>query len=129
MIKTYTYASGLFRTGQYDRMYICINSYDYNIRIQILPDGEKAIPNGSNNKCLNDNAVLVYGVLEDSGKYGWIYQGAWIEVFEEMYREAIEARDQKRKEREQQEYEAARREIERDIELLSTYGEKKVIKS
>jgi len=93
--------------------------------IQLLPDGESAIPNGSNNLCLNDNAVLIYGVISGqpgwTESYGWLYEGKWMEDFyklvaekkyflaikEKVDREMKELQDEKKKEKE--------------LELLNTY--------
>lgn len=80
----------LFETGQYGRLYITSGSHarGRTLRIQVLPDGEKAIPNGSQNTCLNSNAVLVYDVI--SGQrgwtevYGWLHNGKWQDDFNNL---------------------------------------------
>ncbi len=82
--------AGLFKTGQYGRLYITSGSHarGTTFRIQLLPEGEKAIPNGSNNTCLNKDAVEVYGILGGNSGwteyYGWIHKGKWCEDFENM---------------------------------------------
>jgi hypothetical protein len=82
----------LFKTGQYGKMYITSGSHARGLtfRIQILPEGEEAIPNGSQNLCLNENAVLVYGVVSGNPgwteSYGWIHKGKWVEDFENLVR-------------------------------------------
>ena len=55
----------LFKTGQYGRLYITSGSHarGNTLRIQVLPEGEIAIPNGSGNTCLNKDAVIVYDVI------------------------------------------------------------------
>lgn len=80
----------LFKTGQYGKLYITSGSHarGRTLRIQVLPDGEKAIPNGSQNTCLNKNAVTVYDVV--SGQrgwtevYGWLHKGKWQEDFKKL---------------------------------------------
>lgn len=77
----------LFKTGQYGNLYFVSSEHarGKTFRIFILPDGEKAIPNG-NNAPLNKDSVEVYGVIGGNlgwtEYYGWIYRGAWIEDFE-----------------------------------------------
>ncbi len=79
--------ANLFRTGQYGKLYITSGSHarGSTFRIQILPDNEKAEPNGENNQCLNGEAVTVYGTLGGqpgwTEYYGWIHSGEWQEDF------------------------------------------------
>jgi uncharacterized protein CbrC (UPF0167 family) len=83
----------LFTTGQYGKLYITSGSHarGYTFRIQILPEGEEAIPNGSQNMCLNKNAVEVYGVTSGNPgwteTYGWLHTGKWVEDFERLVAE------------------------------------------
>lgn len=79
--------SKLFKTGQYGRLYIVSSSHarGNTFRIQVLPKKEKAVLNGTGNECLNDNAVLVYGVVSGNlgwtEEYGWLHKGKWQEDF------------------------------------------------
>jgi len=89
MIGAREYAE-LFKTGEYGRLYIVSSSHarGRTFTIQILPEGEKAILNGSNNQCLNKDAVLVYGVVSGNPgwteTYGWLHQGKWQEDFQKL---------------------------------------------
>ncbi len=79
----------LFPTGQYGRFYVVSNLDDRDtpFRVQVLPAGEAALPNGKPNLCLNSDAVLVYGLLPTEDRHknsGWLHQGKWIEDFMEM---------------------------------------------
>jgi hypothetical protein len=80
----------LFKTGQYGRLYITSSSHGRGdtFRIQILPEGEKAKPNGPDSTCLNPNAVEVYGVISGNPgwteEYGWLHEGKWQEDFEKL---------------------------------------------
>lgn len=80
----------LFKTGQYGKLYITSGSHarGYTFRIQVLPEGEKAKPNGSQNTCLNSNAVEVYGIVSGqpgwTETYGWLHEGKWQEDFEKL---------------------------------------------
>jgi hypothetical protein len=108
----------LFKTGQYERLYITSSSHARGdtFRIQVLPEGEKAEPNGCNNQCLNSNAIEVYGAISGNlgwtEEYGWKHKGKWQEDFEElvcskeMELEVIEKKNQvmiKKKEKEEKE--------------------------
>lgn len=83
----------LFKTGQYGKLYIVSGSHARGLtfRIQVLPEGEIAIPNGSQNSCLNSNAVEVYGVVSGNlgwtESYDWIHKGKWCEDFEKLVAE------------------------------------------
>jgi len=80
----------LFNTGQYGCLYIVSGCHARGLtfHIQVLPEGEKAIPNGTNNLCTNSNAVEVYGIVSgDPGwteSYGWLHRGPWIEDFKKL---------------------------------------------
>lgn len=80
----------LFKTGQYGKLYITSGSHarGRTLRIQVLPDGELAIQNGSQNTCLNKNAVMVYDVVSGqrgwTEAYGWLHKGKWQEDFEKL---------------------------------------------
>ena len=77
----------LFETGQYGKLYITSSSHarGRTFRIQVLPEGEKASPNGRSNLCTNENAVVVYGVIGGNPGwteyYGWLHKGKWQEDF------------------------------------------------
>jgi len=80
----------LFNTGQYGKLYIVSGSHarGSTFRIQILPEGEEAMPNGDNNLCLNNNAVEVYGIVAGhpgwTERYGWLEIGKWMQDFEKL---------------------------------------------
>ena len=80
----------LFDTGQYGRLYIVSGNHarGETFHIYILPEGEAAISNGSNNGPLNSDKVEVYGVISGNPgwteEYGWLHQGKWQEDFAEM---------------------------------------------
>ena len=82
----------LFKTGQYGRFYVANSKHarGLDFRVQLLPEGEEAIPNGNGNNCLNKDAVLIFGPKwrhtgEQSGPdcydLEWFYKGKWIEDF------------------------------------------------
>lgn len=117
----------MFSTGQYGRFYVVSNwDSDPAFRIQILPEGEVAKPNGKPNLCLNSDAVLVYGHVPDpskkSGKScGWIHQGKWVDDFLALANSIFEEKREKeeRLAREKEERETAK--MKRELELLSQY--------
>lgn len=84
--------ANLFKTGQYEQLYITNSSHARGdtFRIQVLPENEKAKSNGSANQCLNSNAVEVYGVISGNPgwteEYGWLHKGKWQEDFEKLVR-------------------------------------------
>lgn len=87
----------LFVTGQYGRFYV-VSNWDGSprFRVQLLPKGEAAKPNGKPNLCLNSDAVLVYGhVSNDGGKKecGWIHDGRWVDDFLDMAKSKRQALD------------------------------------
>ena len=102
----------LFKTGQYERLYIVSGSHarGKTFRIFVLPEDEKVISNGPNNAPLNKDAVEVYGVIGGNPGwtegYGWLHNGKWQTDFIQMVkrREAeikveIQARDARRAEK------------------------------
>ena len=117
----------LFKTGQYGRLYITSSSHarGQTLRIQVLPDGEKAIPNGSNNPCLNNNAVMVYDAI--SGKlgwtetYGWLHKGKWQDDFRKLVVDAEKRIEYLKKQSEKSKAEKQKQEEERLSKLLSDY--------
>ena len=82
--------AGLFATGQYGNLYITSGEHarGKTFHVQILPDGEKAKPNGSQNLCLNEGAVEVYGIVSGNPgwteSYGWKHKGPWQADFEKL---------------------------------------------
>lgn len=77
----------LFKTGQYDRLYIVSGRHarGATFSIYILPFGVDGISNGENNAPLNIDAVEVYGVLGGqrgwTEYYGWKHEGLWVADF------------------------------------------------
>lgn len=90
--------SELFRTEQIGRLYIVAGSHarGKTLHIYVLPEGEAALPNGPNNRCLNSNAVEVYGVISGqpgwTESYGWLHRGPWVEDFNKIGKERADAR-------------------------------------
>lgn len=82
----------LFETGQYGKLYITSGSHARGdtFHIQVLPDGEKAKGNGSQNTCLNSDAVEVYGIIGGNPgwteEYGWLHKGKWQDDFTKLVR-------------------------------------------
>lgn len=85
--------SELFKTGQYGKLYIVSGSHarGRTFHIQVLPEGEKAVANGTQNLCTNSNAVEVYGVVSGNPgwteTYDWLHKGKWCEDFEKLVSE------------------------------------------
>lgn len=83
----------LFKTGQYGKLYITSGSHarGRTFRIQVLPEGVEAIPNGPNNMCSNNNAVEVYGVIKGNlvwtEEYDWLHKGKWQDDFMKLVQE------------------------------------------
>jgi len=83
----------LFKTGQYGKLYITSGNHarGRTFRIQILKEGEIAKPNGDGNCCINNGAVIVYGVTGGvrgwTETYGWLHEGKWQEDFEKLVTE------------------------------------------
>lgn len=84
----------LFETGQRGRLYIVSYSHARGpcFHIFVLPDGEKAIPNGTSNAPLNKNGVEVYGITGGhpgwTETYGWLHHGKWVDDFDTLVGEA-----------------------------------------
>ena len=117
----------LFSTGQYGRFYVVSNwDRDPRFRIQILPEGEVAKPNGKSNLCLNSDAVLVYGHVANeigNGKKDtdWIYKGKWVDDFGRMVVQARAKIEEDRTVAQSLALEKQRLENERIQKLLSQY--------
>lgn len=80
--------AGLFRTGQYDRLYIQVGEHarGKTFHIWLLPRGyvvknETYMPN-------IPDAVEVYGILGGQPGwtefYGWLHKGKWCEYFDSL---------------------------------------------
>ena len=81
----------MFKTGQYGRLYIVSGSHarGKTFHIFVLPKDEAGISNGTNNPPLNKDAVEVYGIINGqpgwTESYGWLYEGRWINDFNDLY--------------------------------------------
>jgi hypothetical protein len=126
MIGARRYAK-LFKTGQYGRFYITSGSHARGLtfQIQLLPKDVKAIPNGSLNTCLNNDAVEIYGILSGqpgwTEKYGWIHKGPWVDDFNKLVMEIEIKLETARLESEKHKSEKDRTEEKRIKELLKDY--------
>lgn len=87
---------------QIGRLYLLPGSHarGKTFRIYVLPEEEKAIPNGHINPPSNKNAVEVYGIISGNPgwteSYGWKHEGKWIQDFNEIVeqrREKLDALD------------------------------------
>ncbi len=119
--------ANLFQTGQYGRFYITSGKHarGYTFRIQILPEGEIAKPNGEPNICLNSNAVLVYGVVSGqlgwSEAYDWIYKGKWVDDFNSIVREKKEELEKSDKREDESRKARISAKIQKELSLLELY--------
>jgi len=83
------YAS-LFETGQYGKLYLVSGHHPRGstFHVFILPEGEEAISNGTNNPPLNEDAVEVYGIVSGqpgwTESYGWLHDGKWQSDFAKL---------------------------------------------
>lgn len=117
----------LFETAQYGKLYIISSKHarGKTLRIQVLPEGEKAIPNGKQNPCLNENAVMVYGVVSGNPgwteTYGWLHEGKWQEDFYRLVEKAEEKNKKEKAQKEKREKERQEKERERISKLLNSY--------
>ena len=116
----------LIPTGQYGKLYIASSSHarGYTFKIQVLPEGEAAIPN-FDNLATNKNAVLVYGmVCGQAGwteEYGWLHEGPWQEDFEKLVKEKTEKIEDKAKADALREVTSKKEEDRRVRNLLNKY--------
>lgn len=94
--------ANLFKTGQYGKLYLTSGSHarGRTFTIQVLPEGVKAKPNGSNNNCINSDAVEVYGMVSGqrgwTETYGWLHDGKWQADFCSLVKVAEDANVEKR---------------------------------
>lgn len=74
-------------THQKGKLYFVVSSHarGKTFRVFIIPNGEKARPNGCSNAPLNKDKVEVYGVVSGqcgwSEAYGWLHKGPWQDDF------------------------------------------------
>ena len=119
--------SKLFETGQYGRLYIVSGSHarGSTFRIQVLPKDEKAIVNGSNNNCLNEKAVEVYGIVSGqpgwTETYGWSYVGKWCEDFDKLVCEKVKEKQIEEEKNRFLEEASEQKRIEKALTLLKDY--------
>ena len=119
--------ANLFETGQYGRLYITSSSHGRGktFRIQVLPAGEKAKSNGTQNLCTNENAVEVYGIVSGNPgwteTYGWLYAGSWQEDFQKIVQQKREELQAKKLRDEESRRKDEAAEKQRINELLSKY--------
>lgn len=117
----------LFKTGQYGKLYITSGSHarGNTLRIQVLPEGEKAVANGSQNTCLNKDAVEVYGVISGNlgwnEVYGWLHEGRWQDDFYKLVAEEEAKIETKKLEQQESLRISAEKDKERREELLKNY--------
>ena len=114
-------------TQQIGKLYFVVGSHarGTTFKIYILPEGEKAVPNGSMNPPINKDKIEVYGVICGNPgwteEYGWLHGGKWQEDFyaivEEKKSELLKEGKKMKKERLKEEDE----EKSRIDTLLSSY--------
>lgn len=128
MVGAREYAQLFRHTVQIGRLYLVVGRHarGYEFRIYVLPEGEKAIPNGPHNPPLNRDAVCVYGITGGqpgwTETYGWLHRGPWEEDFARAVAEhhaemAIQRQESEHAVKRYQENEA-----EREKRLLASYG-------
>lgn len=91
----------LFKTGQYDRLYILSLNYGYihkGLDIYVLPKDRIAIIDFINKPPINENIVKVYGVVDN--KHDWLHKGKWCEDFNKLVEQKQQEHSEKTKERE-----------------------------
>ncbi len=116
-----------FCTGQYGRLYITsgYHARGKTFHIQVLPEGEEAISNGSNNLCLNENAVEVYGIIGGNPgwteAYGWLHQGKWQADFYELLEQKKQEKEKEMAQNEKLKKQKIEAEQKRKTALLSKY--------
>ena len=116
----------LFETGQYGRFFITSDSTLIGeiFFIQILPENEDAITQTIDTRCINPNAVTVYGVIDNIGMdnvFGWIYHGKWQADFQKLVADRRKEIAKEKKEREDKVKANEQREKQRIKKLLQDY--------
>ena len=117
----------LFKTGQYGKLYVISSCHarGRTLKIQVLPDGEKAISNGANNECLNSDAVLVYGIVCGTcgwtEEYGWIHEGKWQDDFHTLVEQKKQELREQKKIYEGKKQEELKTQEARERKLLNNY--------
>jgi len=117
----------LFKTGQYGKLYLVSGKHarGSTFHIQVLPDGEDALPNGKGNLCLNDNAVEAYGIIGGqpgwTESYGWIYHGPWVRDFNSLVEEAEKTKQSEKEQGSKRAEQKADDEEQRIQALLDAY--------
>ncbi len=85
--------AGLFKTGQYGRLYVVSSSHarGSTFHIWVLPENERGLANGTCNGPRNANSVEVYGVTGGqpgwTETYGWLHEGKWQKDFWSLVKE------------------------------------------
>lgn len=119
--------ANLLKTGQYGKLYITSGKHarGSTFHIQILPEGEKAKPNGSGNLCLNSNAIEVYGIVSGqpgwTEEYGWLHEGKWQKDFKKLVKSKKLEIEVKNKLNKVTSENTAKEKSIREKELLSKY--------
>jgi len=114
------------KTGQYGRLYCVAGEHarGSTFHVQVLPEGEKAVPNYSN-MCLNNDAVEVYGIISGqpgwSEVYGWLHKGPWVKDLERLLVSCKLAEEDRIAKFKALSEEAELKKKERITELLATY--------
>ena len=118
---------GLFRSGQYGRLYIAMGKHarGHTLRIWVLPEGATTNEKTDWNAPSIPDIVEVYGIVSGqpgwTESYGWIHNGPWADDFAAL---VAQRKDQLAWEAQRRKEIQARRESEsaaRDAVLLSSY--------
>lgn len=118
----------LFRhTQQIGSLYLVVASHarGKTFRVFVLPNGEKAIPNGDCNPPLNPGNVEVYGIVGGQPGwteiYGWLHEGPWKADFLRECKLRQKARDEKNNDIRKRKAKAIKDKEERIQDTLSQY--------
>jgi hypothetical protein len=123
MKRTLAEIQAVLFTAQFARLYIT-SKYRETFLIQVLPEGEKAKPNGDVNPCLNTNAVKVFEWRQGqatSFKNSWLFKGKWQEDFNNLVEDLISKEEARAKEQTAREKAEAEAETQAQLNLLATY--------
>ncbi len=119
--------SGLFKTGQYGRLYIVSGGHarGSTFHIYVLPKDEEAIRNGWNNGPGNKNAVEVYGIIDGqpgwTESYGWLHAGNWQNDFRKLVERRRKEIEDAKNSLEINKSKEEKQEATRQKELLDSY--------